>query len=167
MFKARLDEVYSGVAFIQRWKPEQHGVARYGWRSDPADPGPSGRLLDSKRYYTYIDPRQHNQTRSCIASQLISKSCFRDLWSSKCSVICHLKKTHCIVFSSQEKLNAGAKLNVTGRGSPAQYGTSPYAVPVWQTLGPQRVTHSNAVSPKTAMSIGRIHISPRVWFWRN
>lgn len=41
--QARLDEVHSAVAFDQRQNPEQHDAARRGWKSDPADPGPSGK----------------------------------------------------------------------------------------------------------------------------
>ncbi|KAE8287720.1 E3 ubiquitin-protein ligase DZIP3 [Larimichthys crocea] len=65
-----------------------------------------------------------------------------------------------LILDHQEKLNAGAKLNVTGRGSPAQYGTSPYAVPVWQTLGPQRVTHSNALNVEDPCIICHEDMSP-------
>ncbi|XP_044077628.1 E3 ubiquitin-protein ligase TTC3 isoform X2 [Siniperca chuatsi] len=49
-----------------------------------------------------------------------------------------------LILDHQEKLSA-AKSHVMGRGSPAQCATPPL-VPVWQTLGPQRATHSNALN---------------------
>lgn len=51
-------------------------------------------------------------------------------------------------FPSQEKLNSVAKSSIMARGSPAHCASPPLVTPAWQQLGPQRATHSNAVSPK-------------------
>ncbi|XP_073335984.1 E3 ubiquitin-protein ligase TTC3 [Pagrus major] len=50
-----------------------------------------------------------------------------------------------LILDHQEKLNA-AKMNAMGRGSPAKSATPPLVPPVWQSLGPQRTTHSNALN---------------------
>ncbi|KAM8742285.1 E3 ubiquitin-protein ligase TTC3 isoform 2-T2 [Acanthopagrus schlegelii] len=50
-----------------------------------------------------------------------------------------------LILDHQERLNA-AKMNAMGRGSPAKSATPPLVPPVWQSLGPQRATHSNALN---------------------
>lgn len=57
-----------------------------------------------------------------------------------------------LCLSSQEKINSGAKPNVLGRKSPAQCATPPLVAPAWQTIGAQKASHSNAVSPKSSNS---------------
>ncbi|KAM7374694.1 hypothetical protein PAMP_007338 [Pampus punctatissimus] len=54
-----------------------------------------------------------------------------------------------LILDHQEKLISAAKSNIVGRGSPAHCATPPLVTPAWQQLGPQRATHSNAVSPKS------------------
>lgn len=62
-FQVRLDEVCPGVAFIQRWQPEQHDVAGCGQWSDTAGPGPSGGFLDTKRLHQTLLNRITTQKR--------------------------------------------------------------------------------------------------------
>ncbi|XP_074467867.1 E3 ubiquitin-protein ligase TTC3 [Sebastes fasciatus] len=50
-----------------------------------------------------------------------------------------------LILDHQDKLIA-AKSNIKGRGSPAKCATPPLNTPVWQPLGHQRATHSNALN---------------------
>ncbi|XP_040005751.1 E3 ubiquitin-protein ligase TTC3 [Xiphias gladius] len=52
-----------------------------------------------------------------------------------------------LILDHQEKLNS-VRSNIAGRGSPAQCATPPLVTPapVWQPVGPQRATHSNALN---------------------
>ncbi|XP_051257776.1 E3 ubiquitin-protein ligase TTC3 isoform X2 [Dicentrarchus labrax] len=65
-----------------------------------------------------------------------------------------------LILDHQEKINSGAKPNMMGRRSPAQYAAPPYAVPVWQTFGPQRVTQSNALNVEDPCIICHDDMSP-------
>ncbi|XP_049448756.1 E3 ubiquitin-protein ligase TTC3-like isoform X9 [Epinephelus fuscoguttatus] len=64
-----------------------------------------------------------------------------------------------LILDHQEKLNA-AKLNVMGRGSPAKCATPPLITPVWQSLGPQRATHPNALNAEDPCIICHEDMSP-------
>ncbi|XP_035522663.1 E3 ubiquitin-protein ligase TTC3 [Morone saxatilis] len=65
-----------------------------------------------------------------------------------------------LILDHQEKINSGAKPNMMGRRSPAQYAAPPYTAPVWQTFGPQRVTQSNALNVEDPCIICHDDMSP-------
>lgn len=52
--QVRLHEVYSRVAFLQRRNPEQHEPTGHGGRSDPINPGPSGKAAHRPDQTTFL-----------------------------------------------------------------------------------------------------------------
>uniref|UniRef100_UPI0037E877C5 E3 ubiquitin-protein ligase TTC3 isoform X2 n=1 Tax=Semicossyphus pulcher TaxID=241346 RepID=UPI0037E877C5 len=67
-----------------------------------------------------------------------------------------------LILDNQEKMNSAAKSGRIGRGSPAQCVTPPLLnpAPVWQSLGPQRATQSNALNVEDPCIICHDDMSP-------
>ncbi|XP_076606314.1 E3 ubiquitin-protein ligase TTC3 [Chaetodon auriga] len=66
-----------------------------------------------------------------------------------------------LILDHQEKLNS-VKSNIVGRRSPAQSATPPLVAPapVWQTVGPQRATNTNALNMEDPCIICHDDMSP-------